>query len=129
METNHRRRRVILFSIDVALYLLAKSKYEKNVYAILKVAYQETITTKNFGCTPSVAESIMCILPISIFLGHLVHNTEVTWFSTAHTVPYIQIILTQNLTCCHTSIHDTSLEKTWSARGIFFSRFHNRAPV
>ena len=32
-----------------SLSLLAKSKYEKNVYAILKVAYQGTITTKNFA--------------------------------------------------------------------------------
>ena len=58
METNHRRR-VLLFSIDVALSLLAKSKYEKNVYAILKVAYQGTITTKKFVCKPSVVESIV----------------------------------------------------------------------
>ena len=50
---------MLLFSIDVALSLLAKNEYEKNVYAILKVAYQETITKKKFGCTPSDVESIV----------------------------------------------------------------------
>ena len=58
MEINYRRR-LLLFSIDVALYLLAKSKYEKNVYAILKLTYQGTITTKKFVCTLSGVESIV----------------------------------------------------------------------
>ena len=48
-----------MFSKNVALFLLAKSKYERKVYTILKVAYQGTITTKKFGCTPSVVESIV----------------------------------------------------------------------
>ena len=58
LEIKHRRR-VLLFSIDIPLYLLAKSEYEKKFYGILKVAYQRTFTTKIFGCTPCGVESIV----------------------------------------------------------------------
>ena len=51
------RRRVLLLSRNLALYLLVNIKYEKNFYAILKVYYQWTFIANFFGIVPSSVKS------------------------------------------------------------------------